>query len=97
MSTLTVVKKTPADVLDYDVDFTRWLPDQDIIVDATAVLAVEDPPTTFVIDNTEFSNTVVRVWTSGGTDGEDGEIIVTATTQGGRTKTASFRLRIEEC
>jgi len=97
MSALTLVRKTPADVLDYDVDFTRWLPDGDVIVGASAVIEVEDPPVTFVIDQTVFSEAVVRVWVSGGVDDEEGEISVVATTQGGRVKTACFRLRIVEC
>lgn len=94
MSCLAAMEKTPSDRLDFDIDYGRWLPDGDIVVDATAAIA---DPVTFVIDQVVWSEQVVRVWVSGGTVGEESEIAVYAVTQGGRTKEACFEMRIKEC
>jgi hypothetical protein len=89
---LATMVKSPADVLDYDLDFGRWMPDNDQIFTATA--AIEDSTVTFVIDSVITSQYIAKVWVSGGADGEQGEISVEATTLGGRTKEVRFRLRI---
>lgn len=91
--TLGTVTKTPADVLDYEIDFSIWLPDGDRITVATATI---DAGTT-ALAQTDFSDTQVRVWISGGTMGDSGEVEVTATTAGGRTKTECFRLKVQGC
>ncbi|MRX32806.1 hypothetical protein H5P29_00845 [Aminobacter sp. MDW-2] len=86
--------KAPAEVLDYDVDFGRWLPDGDSITSAVAVVA---PGTAVAVTLTEHSDTTAKTWVSGGADGQTAHITLTITTMGGRTKEVCFRLRIKEC
>jgi hypothetical protein len=95
MTCLANLEKTPNDHLDYDIDYGRWLPEGDIITEANAFIA--DTDVTFTISQVEVTNQVVRVWVDGGADGEESEIAVYATTQGGREKEACFKLRIKEC
>jgi len=85
--------KKPADVLDYDVDFARWLPSPDRLSGATSAIA----NSTAVVDRTEYTDTNAKVWISGGALGETATVTVTATTQEGRTKQFVFNLKIKEC
>jgi hypothetical protein len=95
MTCLANLEKTPNDHLDYDIDFSRWLPQNDIIVDANAFIA--DSDVTFIVTSVETAEQVVRVWVDNGIDGEESEIAVYVTTLGGREKEACFKLRIREC
>jgi hypothetical protein len=94
MSCLANLEKAPTDHLDYDVDFGRWLPEGDTIIDASSFIA---DTVTFVVTQTEVANQVVRVWIDGGADGEEGLVAVYAFTAGGREKEACFKLRIKDC
>lgn len=85
--------KAPADVLDFEIDFSRWLPMGDIIVSATATVEAG----AVALDQTDHSETQVRVWLSGGAQGDAGPVTVTAVTQGGRTKAECFRIRVDRC
>ena len=88
-----VMTKKPDDVLDYDIDFAWWMPAGDRIVSAETSIA----DTTAVIDQTEISDTQVKVWISGGAADDNGTVTVDATTLNGRTKSVCFRLRIKGC
>jgi hypothetical protein len=90
---LADLEKTPADRLDYDVDYSKWLPEEDVIISAYTTLTQE---VNFIADTVEISEQVVRVWMSGGLDGEVSEIRVFATTLAGRTKEARFSLTIRD-
>ncbi len=93
MSAINInVSKDPADRLDYDVDYARWLPTGDVISSATATIA----GSTAVPDQVDVSADAVKVWISGGTVGETAVVTVAAVTAQGRTKEISFRLRIRE-
>lgn len=88
--------KSPDETLDYDVDFSAWLddlPDTDML--ASAVVTVREG--TVNILSSEVSPTVVKVWVQGGALAETAEIVVLATTAGGRTREWCIRLRIKEC
>jgi hypothetical protein len=84
--------KRPEDVLDYDVDFSRWLATDDTITDAE--VTVSDG--TVVADDFEFTDQVVKVWLSGGEDGDTVFVTVKATTAQEREKEICFRLRIRK-
>lgn len=88
------IRKTPEDRRDYDVDFSDWTPEGDEVIDAEAFL---EGNSSVVIDSVAIEGNVVKVWLSGGEDGEGDEIEVRVTTNLGRIKTACFRVRINDC
>lgn len=87
-----IMMKAPADVLDYDVDFGRWLPDGDVITEATAVVT----GSSVSIHQIDASETVARIWLAGGAPDETGNVTVTVTTHQGRVKNTGFKIRIKE-
>ena len=95
IKTLATVEKNPFDLLDYDIDYIRWLRDQDAIISAEA--AVESSDVTFQVGLVEFNDEVVKVWVSGGVDGEQSDIRVDAMTELGRLKRVCFQMRIRDC
>lgn len=85
-------KQTPDDRLDYDIDFSRWLSDDDTITDATAT--ADDGLT---VEAVQVFGKIVKVWASGGIKGKSYKVDVTATTEGARVKDECFTIRISEC
>lgn len=86
-----VLFKRSDDVLDYDVDFSRWLASDDAIISTEAEIEGSA-----AIDAIANSSSVVKLWISGGTIGETCHVTTRATTSGGRTKEHCFRLRIRD-
>lgn len=80
------------DRLDYDVDFARWLSDDDTITDATATASAG-----LTIDAVHVFGQVVKVWVSGGIASKSYRVDVTATTADGRVKDECFMIRVSEC
>lgn len=89
----TVRVKTPDDILDYDVDFSRWLTPGDTI--ASVEVAISDGGV--AIDDHDFTAQAVKVWLSGGEDRETAHVTVAITTVQGREKTVCFRVRVRSC
>jgi hypothetical protein len=87
------VRKRDDDRLDYDVDFIKWLTDDDHITGATAVADSPD----ILVEGVEIHDKIVKVWLSGGVVGASYSINVTATTDVGRVKEVTFNLRVTEC
>lgn len=89
--------KDPDETLDYDVDFNDprdpWLSTGDTIASATVSLAAGDT-SGLVIDSFGHTSTLVKIWASGGTDGETATIEVRVTTTGGRIKEVTMSIRI---
>lgn len=79
------------DRLDYDIDFARWLSEDDTISDATATADGLD------IEAVQVFGQIVKVWVSGGVAGKSYQVDVTATTADGRVKDECFMIRISEC
>ncbi|KFH18566.1 hypothetical protein ELZ19_09550 [Brucella abortus] len=90
---LALLMKTPGDVLDYDVSFDEWLTGDDRINEWNATVA----DSSAVIDRGDYTDRSVRLWISGGGNGETAQISLTVTTAQGRTKVVCFKLRIKEC
>jgi len=91
---MAVTKKTkqPSEVLDYDFKYTDWLDSGDEIESAEVTVA-----TGITLDSYNIvSPGIVKVWLSGGTDGETYLITCVATTEGGREKEKEFKLKIKE-
>lgn len=85
--------KAPADILDYDVRFYRWLTEGDTIASATATITGEGA----AVDQVENSEQTVKVWVSGGTPDETYGVTVLAQTHAGRTKQVCFRIAVKDC
>lgn len=92
--------KEPADQIDYDIDFSRWLPSDDTILTAVGVVtpaydAVSNPNGVTVV-STQISGSTVKVWVNGGVDGITYKISVTVSTSGGRIKEVDFQVRVKD-
>lgn len=94
---LGTIQKQPADQLDYDVDFSKWLPSGDTVTSAIASASTIDGDTApLVVDSVSVTDTVVKAWISGGLDGNTYKVTVTATTAAGRVKEEEFKIRVKE-
>jgi hypothetical protein len=92
MTILATFTKQPADVQDYDVDYSDWLAGFSD-TGASATVAVESGIT---LNLYTLASGVVKVWLSGGADGSTYKITTTLTTTGGRTKQAEIRIKVKE-
>jgi hypothetical protein len=90
---LAAFTKAPADVLDYDIDLTLWLPSGDIADTATATATGGN----VTIDSVDVSDASIKVWVSGGDAGDDDEVKAVIATQNGRTLTVCFKIRVRAC
>ena len=95
MTILAKFEKQPADVQDFDIDFTDWLTGMlDTAPGPGGLVVVADEGITII--TTVLSNGVVKIWTSGGTDGATYKVTATLTTAGGRTKQAEIKVKVKE-
>lgn len=85
-----VITKAPVDVLDFDFEFARWMPDGDSLNGAVA----EITDSTATVQKIDRSDTLARVWIQGGDDGDVGKVTVTVTTSNGRTKQVVATLKV---
>lgn len=91
---MKIFQKQPADTLDYDIDFSSWLTDEDTIVAAAAVSSV---PAELTIDSVLSSSQAVKVWVSGGLTGSTYKVTATSTSALGRVKEIDFKIRVKDC
>ena len=89
---LGIVDKQPVEILDYDVDFSRWL-EVDTIQSATVQIS---PAGSLAVQATDVDLTYVKVWLSGGTSGVNYKVEVTIDTNVGRRAQVEFRVRVKE-
>ena len=95
MTILAKFEKQPADVQDFDIDFTEWLTGMvDTAPGPSGVEVVAEAGLTIL--GCVLNNGVVKVWTSGGTDGTTYKITVTVTTEGNRVKQAEIKVKVKE-
>lgn len=87
---LGVQRQGPDDVLDYDIDFSKWLES------GTITSAVAGADTGIVAGPIQLNSPLVKVWVSGGEAGQSYRIRVTATA-GSRVKEVCFEMRIKDC
>jgi hypothetical protein len=88
--------KQPAEVLDFDVDFSSFLSAAGGDTLLSAVSVVDAATITIASTAVNVVTGVVKVWLSGGTDGTSYKVTVTATTTGGRVKQHEFRVRVRD-
>lgn len=98
---LGTFRKQPADVLDYDIDFTDWLaaadPDDTLQTVSSNVSDITYGSDFVLGASTIFdSGRQVKVWTSQGNNRDVVKITTLVTTVNGRTKEVDWRLRIRE-
>jgi hypothetical protein len=93
------VRKGTTDRLDYDVLYGDWLTEADTIFEAEAVIEENTDDSPLVIDSVAVFNdqNKVKVWLSGGLEGETYNIALTVTTDQGRIKTVCFQVRMTSC
>lgn len=82
--------KDPHAVLDYTIDWTRWLAGDTISTSEWLV-----PAELSVTAHTKTTATAT-VWLAGGTAGESYTVTNRISTDGGRTEDRSFTVRVEE-
>ena len=82
--------KDPDDVVDYAFNWSAWLGADTIYSDTVTV------ESGITKDSDSDTTTVVTVWLSGGTNGTSYKVTSKITTAGGRTKTASIIINVEE-
>jgi hypothetical protein len=92
MSILGKFTKQPVEVQDYDIDFTEYLASQN---DA-AISHSATADTGITIMASALTAGVVKVFVSGGTDGESYKVSATITTSGGRVKQGDILVRVKE-
>jgi hypothetical protein len=90
---LGVVIQQPSDSLDYDLDFSKWIGTSGDVVASTAVTS---NPVGLFVSAIVASPTRVKVWVSGGADGDEYSVEITTTTAGGRIKQDELAVRILE-
>lgn len=95
--TLPVKTKAPHDRLDYDVDFSRFVIDAEVLVSADVTLQDATEGSTITVDDHDTSDHRVKVWLTGGVAGDAARVRVIATTDAGRTKEVCFRIRVKDC
>lgn len=84
-------KKDPNATLDYAVDWSPWLGDDDALATSTFVV-----PAGLTKMSEGWAGDVAVVWLSGGTLGETYRVVCRITTSDGRGDDRSFLVKIEE-
>ncbi len=92
MSVLEKFTKQPADVQDYDIDFSEYLTSMGDI--ALSQVTSADPGITLVYSM--LTGAVVKVFLSGGITGASYKVTTTLTTMGGRVKQAEIVIKVKE-
>lgn len=93
MAVLATFEKQPIDVQDYDISFSAWLTslNSDTIVSAEASVT-----NGITLISCAESAGVVKVWLSGGNDGNTYRVIILVTTAGGRVKQVEIQIKVKD-
>lgn len=90
---MNIFQKQPADQLDYELDFSEWLSGGDTIAGAVAVSSTPDE---LMIETVQTFSQSIKVWVSGGEDGQTYKVTATVTTAQGRVKELDFKIRVRD-
>ena len=95
---MNLFTKQPADVLDYDLDFSDWLTGSDSITGAVATPSASDPvdPADLIVQSVQIVGQTVKVWVSAGVNGQNYKVTSTITTSEGRVKQLEFKIRVKD-
>ena len=83
--------KDPDAILDYGVDWSNWLTDNETISSSDW-----DVPSGISKDSDSFSDTKTTIWLSGGTSGEEYRLINHIVTSQSRENDQTIKIRIRE-
>ena len=95
MTILAKFEKQPADVQDFDIDFTEWLAAMSDTAPGPGGAIVEADAGITILSSV-LTDGVVKVWTSGGIDGTTYKITATVSTVGHRVKQAEIKIKVKE-
>tara|TARA_B100000780_G_scaffold268628_1_gene226744 strand:+ start:402 stop:674 length:273 start_codon:yes stop_codon:yes gene_type:complete len=84
--------KQPTERLDYDIDFTNWLPTGDAIV----TTVTSSTPAGLTIYVTDAATIIPKVWVAAGVDKKSYIVSVTVDTSQGRTKEVNFKVKVKD-
>lgn len=96
---LGTFQKQPAETLDYDVDYSRWLVSGDSIESCISITDSGTPAVaglSLVVLSTFVTASGVKVWVNSGTSGVTYKVTITATTADGRIKQDELRIKVKE-
>lgn len=96
---LETYEKQPAEIKDYDIDYSEWLASPaDTISDATATVVClsTDGDTALAINGVDITTKTVKLWISGGTSGEKYKITINVMTNGGRLDQSELIFKIKD-
>lgn len=95
---LAKYEKQPAEVKDYDIDYSEWLgPAADTVdVPTATVTSATEPVPTLEVDSIEQTTTAVKLWISGGTAGVSYKVTVQMITAGGRLDESELVFKVKE-
>jgi hypothetical protein len=95
---LAKYEKQPAEVKDYDIDYSDWLIPAEDTIDtiATTVTSETQAVPTLEVDYTQNTITVAKLWISGGTVGTQYKITVLMTSEGGRIDESELIFSIKD-
>ena len=100
--------KQPAEVADYDIDFSEYFPSGDAISATGGSPSLPVGSTVFVTTTEEFPSLVVgasyvidsgltfKQWISGGTSGVTYKVTVRVTSTAGRVKEVEFKIKCKD-
>lgn len=108
MATIGTFTKQPAEVVDYDIDFQEYLPEDDYIASSGSP-AVPTSATVFATSSTETpallniessyvidGGKTLKQWITGGTSGVKYKVTVRITSTGGRVKEVEFVVKCKD-
>jgi hypothetical protein len=82
--------KDPDADKDYDLDWSDWLLNEDVITESEF-----DVPEGLTKGNTLFTNSMTTVWLGGGAEGETYTVVNRIRTEAGRREVQSVKLKIQ--
>jgi hypothetical protein len=85
-------QKQPTEQLDYDIDFSDWLPNGDAITSTT----VTSSPAGLTIYVTDAATIIPKVWVAAGVGKKSYIVSVTVETNQGRTKEVNFKVKVKD-
>ncbi len=86
---IPIIDKATDAVLDYPMDWSEWLSDDEVIIGRLVTVQ-----TGLTKQTDTATDSAVTVWLAGGTRGVDYLVTVEITTSQGRTDSRSFRVRL---